>query len=319
MTKFYKTTALVAALALLAPQAWAQDYPSGNVTIVVGSSPGGSTDAVARIIADGLSSKWGVPVVVENREGAMNTIAASHVANSPADGSVLLMASPQHTQAPAQMDLNFDAVADFAPITMVDKYPTYLVINSSVPATNAAELIEYARAHPGELNFGSAGRGSGQFRNMTMLMEATGIELAEITYSGGSPTNVALMGNEVQATFSTLSGVLGMDETQVRVIAVTTANASPFLPDVPPLQTAAGIEGFDEFDWHGLFAPAGTPPAVLDKIHADVAELMAVPETRAMMDQLGVELVLDSPAEFSAFVAADVARWTDFFAAAAAQ
>jgi tripartite-type tricarboxylate transporter receptor subunit TctC len=317
VTRFPKTMALVAAMALLAPQVLAQDYPTGNVTIVVGSSPGGSTDAVARIIADGLSTKWGVPVVVENREGAMNTIAASHVANAKPDGSVLLMASPQHTQAPAQMDLNFDAVADFAPITMVDKYPTYLVINSGVPAETTAEFIEYARANPGQLNFGSAGRGSGQFRNMSMLMEETGIELAEITYSGGSPTNVALMGNEVQATFSTLSGVQGMDESQVRVLAVTTATPSPFLPDVPTLQESAGLESFDEFDWHGLFAPAGTPDAVVDKIQADVATLMAEANTRAMMDQLGVELVLDSPADFNAFVAADVERWTAFFADAA--
>ncbi len=308
----YLTLAAFAAAAMATP-AVAQQYPPESATIVVGSSPGGSTDAMARIIADGLSQKWGVPVVVENREGAMNTIAAGHVANSEPDGSVLLMASPQHTQAPAQVDLAFDAVEDFAPVTMVDKYPTYLVVNTSVPVENAAEFVQYVLDNPNELNFGSAGRGSGQFRNMTILMNATGMEMAEITYSGGSPTNVALMGNEVQTTFSTLSGVRSFDESQVRVLAVTTATPSAFMPDVPPLQDAANLESFDEFDWHGLFAPGGTPDEIVNNIRDDVVELMEDPEIRAAVDNLGVELVLNTPAEFSDFVERDIERWTEFF------
>lgn len=305
---------MTAATILAAGPALSQDYPTDVVTIVVGSSPGGSTDAVARIVANELGKKWGKPVVVENREGAMNTIAAGYVAEAKPDGHTLLMASPQHTQAPAQMQLAFDVVTGFAPITMIDTYATYLVVNSSIPVEDTAGLIAYAKENQGMLNYGSAGRGSGQYRNTVTLMEMTGIDLAEITYSGGSEANLALMGNEVQTTFSSLSGVRGMEEDKIKVLGVTTAEPSRFLPDVPPLGVTAGLEGFDEYDWHGMFAPAGTPPEVIEKIAADVKEALTKPEVAAMLEGLGVEPVLNTPAEFSKFVTSDVAKWKEFFA-----
>jgi tripartite-type tricarboxylate transporter receptor subunit TctC len=293
----------------------ATSYPDGTVRIIVGSSPGGSTDAMARILATALSKKWGQPVIVENRDGAMNTIATEYVSKSKPDGKTLLMASPQHTQAPSQMTLKYDAVKSFAPITMTTTYPTYLVINSDkVPAKTMADLVAYAKANPGKLNYGTAGKGSGQYRNFAILIKRTGMKMQEITYTGGSPAMVALMGGEIDLTFTPLSGIkAAADPAKLKVLAVTSAERSPATPDIPPIAEAGNLPGFDEFDWHGLLAPAGTPPEVVQKIRDDVVEALKDPKIAASVAALGLVPRANSPEEFSAFVAADVAKWNAFF------
>ena len=293
----------------------AAPFPDGTVRIVVGSAPGGSTDAMARILATSLSKKWGQAVVVENRDGAMNTIATEYVAKSKPDGKTLLMASPQHTQAPSQMALKYDAVKSFAPITMTTTYPTFLVVNAEkVPAKSVAELIAYAKANPGKLNYGTAGKGSGQYRNTQILIKRTGIKMQEITYTGGSPAMVALIGGEIDMTFTPLSGIKGAaDPSKLRVIGVTSAERSAALPDVPSIAEAGNLPGFDEFDWHGLLAPAGTPDEIVKKIRDDVAEALQDPKNRAAVTGLGLIPRADTPEAFSAFVAADLAKWNAFF------
>ena len=292
----------------------ATTYPDGTVRIIVGSAPGGSTDAMARIVATSLSKKWGQAVVVENRDGAMNTIATEYVAKSKPDGKTLLMASPQHTQAPSQMTLKYDAVKSFAPITMTTTYPTYLVVNTDkIQAKSAAELIAYAKANPGKLNYGTAGKGSGQYRNFAILIKRAGLKMQEITYTGGSPAMVALIGGEIDLTFTPLSGIkAAADPTKLRVLGVTSAARSTAMPDVPPI-AEAGLPGFDEFDWHGLFAPAGTPPEIVKKIRDDVAEALQDPKNRAAVAALGLDIRADTPEQFSAFVAADLEKWNAFF------
>jgi tripartite-type tricarboxylate transporter receptor subunit TctC len=291
-------------------------FPDGTVRIIVGSAPGGSTDAVARIVAAGLAKKWGHPVVVENREGAMNTIATEYVARSQPNGKTLLMASPQHTQAPSQMALKYDAVKGFAPITMTTTYPTFLVVNTDrVPVNNTAEFIKYAKANPGKLNFGDAGKGSGQYRNGAILMQRAGIKMENITYTGGAPTMVALMGGEIDATFSTYSGLNSIDRSKVRVLGTTSEKRFPLLPDVPALAEAPELSGFDEFDWHGLLAPAGTPDPIVQKIRNDIAEILQEPQSKEMLGRLGLAPLVSTPAEFSKFIAEDVAKWGAFFKA----
>jgi tripartite-type tricarboxylate transporter receptor subunit TctC len=281
----------------------------------VGSAPGGSTDAVARLLATALSKKWGQAVVVENRDGAMNTIATEYVAKSKPDGKTLLMASPQHTQAPSQMALKYDAVKSFAPITMTTTYPTYLVVNTDkVPAKTLSEFIAYAKANPGKLNYGTAGKGSGQYRNFQTLIKRTGIKMQEITYTGGSPAMIALIGGEIDVTFTPLSGIKGAaDPTKLRVLGVTSADRSSAMPDVPSIAEAGSLPGFDEFDWHALLAPAGTPADIVHKIRDDVAEALNDPAIRTSVTSLGLAPRADSPEAFSAFVAADVAKWNAFF------
>jgi tripartite-type tricarboxylate transporter receptor subunit TctC len=304
--------ALVAALVASLP-AQADTFPDGTVRIVVGSSPGGSTDAMARMIATALSNKWKQSVIVENRDGAMNTIATEFVARSKPDGKTLLMASPQHTQAPSQMALKYDAVKGFAPVSMTTTYPTYLVVNTDkVAAKSVAELLAYAKANPGKLNYGTAGKGSGQYRNFQILIKRAGIKRQEITYTGGSPAMVALAGGEIDLTFTPLSGIKGAaDPAKLRVLGVTSSERSPSMPDVPPIADA--LPGFDEFDWHGVLAPAGTPPAVVKKIRDDIAEAMKDPKMAAAIAALGLNIRASTPEEFTSFVAADVPKWTAFF------
>ena len=309
------TAAGCAALVLCATANAATAFPDGTVRIVVGSSPGGSTDAMARILATSLSKKWGQAVVVENRDGAMNTIATDYVAKSKPDGKTLLMASPQHTQAPSQMTLKYDAVKSFAPITMTTTYPTFLVVNAEkVPAKTVAELIAYAKANPGKLNYGTAGKGSGQYRNTQILIRRTGIKMQEITYTGGSPAMVALIGGEIDLTFTPLSGIKGAaDPSKMRVLGVTSGERAAGMPEVPSIAEAGNLPGFDEFDWHGLLAPAGTPDEIVKKIRDDVAEALQDPKNRAAVTALGLIPRVDSPEAFTAFVAADLAKWNAFF------
>jgi tripartite-type tricarboxylate transporter receptor subunit TctC len=269
---------------------------------------------MARLIATALSAKWKQSVIVENRDGAMNTIATEFVARSKPDGKTLLMASPQHTQAPSQMTLKYDAVKSFAPVSMTTTYPTYLVANTDkVAAKSVTELLAYAKANPGKLNYGTAGKGSGQYRNFQILIKRAGIKMQEITYTGGSPAMVALAGGEIDLTFTPLSGIKGAaDPTKLRVLGVTSAERSPSLPDVPPIADA--LPGFDEFDWHGVLAPAGTPPAVVQKIRDDIAEAMKDPKMVASIAALGLNIKATTPEEFTSFVAADVPKWNAFFA-----
>jgi len=312
--KFLVVPLVLAAMLGIAPHAGAA-FPDGTVRIVVGSAPGGSTDAVARILATSLSKKWGQAVVVENRDGAMNTIATEFVAKSKPDGKTLLMASPQHTQAPSQMTLKYDAAKSFAPITMTTTYPTYLVVNSDkVKAKTLAELIEYAKANPGKLNYGTAGKGSGQYRNFAILTKRTGVKMQEITYTGGSPAMVALIGGEIDMTFTPLSGIkAAADPSKMRVLAVTSAERSSAMPDVPTMAESGNLPGFDEFDWHGLLAPAGTPPEIVKQIRDDVVEALNDPKNRAAVASLGLVVRADTPESFTTFVSNDLAKWNAFF------
>ena len=307
--------ALIGCAALLPAPLFAAEYPDGTVRIVVGSSPGGSTDAMARLIATALSKKWGQSVIVENRDGAMNTIATEFVARSKPDGKTLLMASTQHTQAPSQMTLKYDAVKSFAPISMTTTYPTYLVVNTDrIAAKTVDEFLAYAKANPGKLNYGTAGKGSGQYRNSQIMIKRSGVKMQEITYTGGSPAMVALTGGEIDLTFTPLSGIKGAaDPSKLRVLGVTSAERSPALADVPALGESAGLSGFNEFDWHGLLAPAGTPREIVKKIRDDVAEAMKDPKMAASIASLGLTPKASTPEEFTAFIAADVPKWTAFF------
>lgn len=313
-TQWLKPVFGAAVTLVLAAPAQAETFPDGAVRIVVGSSPGGSTDAMARMIATALSTKWKQSVIVENRDGAMNTIATEFVARSKPDGKTILMASPQHTQAPSQMALKYDAVKGFAPISMTTTYPTYLVVNTDkVAAKTTAELLAYAKANPGKLNYGTAGKGSGQYRNFQILIKRAGLKMQEITYTGGSPAMVALAGGEIDMTFTPLSGIKGAaDPAKLRVLGVTSAERSPSMPDVPPIADA-GLTGFDEFDWHGLLAPAGTPKEIVKKIRDDVAEAMKDPKMQASIAALGLNIRASTPEEFEKFIATDVPKWTAFF------
>ena len=312
--------AILAGLATLALTAWlgianATTYPDSGVRIVVGSAPGGTTDAMARLLATGLSKKWRQSVTVENRAGAAGTIATEFVALSKPDGKTLLMASPSHTLAASLMTtLKYDPFKSFAPITMTTTYPPYLVVNSDrVPVKSVAELFTYVKANPGKVNYGTAGKGSGQYRNFQTLIKMTGLKMQEIAYSGGTPVMVALAGGEIDLTFAPLIQInSSANPEKLRILGVTSAQRSPVTPNVPSIAETEGMSAFDEYEWHGLLAPAGTPNDVAQKIRDDVAEMLKDPKILSAVSALGLIPKVNSPEEFSKFVEADVLKWNTF-------
>jgi tripartite-type tricarboxylate transporter receptor subunit TctC len=214
------------------------------------------------------------------------------------------------------MTVKYDAVKSFAPITMTTTYPTYLVVNvDRVPAKSTTELLAYVKANPGKLNYGSAGKGSGQYRNTQILSKMAGLRMQEITYTGGTPVMVALTGGEIDLAFAPLAQIeSAADPAKLRVLGVTSAQRSPTSPNVPAIAESEGLSGYDEFDWHGLLAPAGTPQEVVQRIREDVTDALKDPKMSSAVSALGLTLKASTPEDFSSFLAADVLKWKAFFA-----
>jgi len=308
-----RATMVAAALLPLATiSVSAQDaatYPDHPVTIIVPYSPGGSTDAAARFIAPLLSEALGQPFVVENKPGASGTIGTDAVAKADNDGYTLLVHTSVIGIHPAfKSNLTYDTQADLSPVSVVAGGPFVLNVNPSVPANTVAELVDYAKAHPGELNFGSAGAGSSGHLIAELFMESTGIDMVHIPYAGGGPSQVGLMSNEVQLVFDTLTSVPFIEEGRLKALAVTSNERWAGLPDVPTMKEQ-GYEDSAAAIWIGAFAPAGTPQEIVDKLSANIAKAV---EDKKVVDQLyGVGLVPvgSTPAEAKTTLDTDIAKW----------
>jgi len=308
----------VAALAVLSlAPAHAQTWPSKPVRIIVPFPPGGTTDIVARSIGVELQRMWQQPVVIENRAGAGGNIGADAVAKSPGDGYTLLMgtvgthAINQALYAQSGSKMPFDPVKDFVPITLVAGVPNVMVINPKLPVNSVAEFIAYAKARPGQLNMASSGNGTSIHLSGELFKTVTGTYMIHFPYRGSAPAVTDLITGNMNVMFDNLPSALPhIKSGRLKALAVTSRTRSPALPDVPTVEEAAGLKGFDASSWFGLFAPAGTPRTVVDKIQADVAKALALPAVRERFVAQGADPGGNTPDQFAAFIRAETEKWT---------
>nr|WP_315228895.1 tripartite tricarboxylate transporter substrate binding protein [uncultured Albidiferax sp.] len=306
-TPFWLATATVLACTSFATQA--QEWPSKPVKILVGSAPGGGTDAMARAVADRLGPLLKQPVVVDNKPGASNTLAADLVAKST-DGHTLLMGvSTAQAIAPHLLKLNYDSNKDLVPVAFVGSVPNVLVVNTAVGATDVASLIKLAKAKPGQMNYATSGTGSTQHIAAELFKEAAGVFITHIPYRSSGPAMVDLIGGQVQMNFDTLPSVIGQVKAgKVKALAVAAPKRNSQLPDVPTL-AEAGVKGVEMSAWYGIYMPASTPKAVQERVLAEVHKVLAMPETLARLDGIGAEVTPMAQAKFQEFHNAEYQRF----------
>lgn len=302
----------LAALAVLPMAAAADDagsYPDRPVTMVVPYNPGGSTDAVARFIAPVLTEALGQPFVVENKPGASGTIGTDLVAKAGPDGYTLLVHTSVISIHPAfKSNLTYDTQADLVPVSVIATGPFVLNVNPTLPVSTVDELVAYAKQHPGELNFGSAGAGSSGHLIAEMFMSSTGTEMVHIPYAGGGPSQVGLMSNEVQLVFDTLTSIPFVKEGRLKALAVTSDERWAGLPDVPTMKEQ-GYENSAAAIWIGAFAPAGTSDAIVGKLSAAIAEAVRSDTVVSQLFGVGLVPVGSSPADAKKRLDTDIGRW----------
>ena len=301
---------LLAAVALLAASTAQAQFPVRTVHLVVGFPPGGSTDITARLLAPKLSEKWGQPVVVENKPGAAANIGTDFVAKSAPDGHTLLLATTAIAISPSTFaKLGYDAMKDFAPVTMVSSIPNILVVNPSVKAQTIDEFIALAKSQPGKLNFAAPGAASGQRMTFELIKQLTGTDIVMVPYKGGAPAVQATLAGETQAMIvNVVEAVKFVESGKLRALAATTAKRAPMLPNVPTLAETVA-PGLDASVWQGVLAPAATPSAIIERINADVTAALAAPDVRERLEALGMNVVPGTSQEFGRFLAAEIQRW----------
>ena len=283
---------------------WAQPYPSKPIRFVVPYPAGGPLDTVARLLAQKVSESTKQPVVVDNKPGAGGNIGADTVAKAAPDGYTILMgAVATHAINPwLYASMPYDAVRDFAPVTQVASTPNVLVVHPSIPAANAREFIAYAKANPGKLNFGSGSTGSAGHLAGELFKTLAGVDMAHVPYKGAAPAMQDLIGGQIHLMFDNLASALTQVRAgKVKALAVTTAQRSALAPELPTI-AEAGLAGFDVSTWFGIFAPAGTPRAALERLHAEFTRALAAPDVRERMLNLGAEPVGSRPEEFAAYI-----------------
>jgi len=287
-------------------------YPNKAINIVVPFAPGGSTDVLARRLGDKLAAAWGQPVVVSNRPGAGGTLGADFVAKSAPDGYTLLM-GVTGSNAIAQAlypKLPYDTIKDFAPVSMMVSAPLVLAVNPDVKANTAAEFLALVKSKAGALSYGSAGNGTSMHLTGEMYKQASDVSMVHVPYRGSAAMLTDLMSGEIQATFGDVLVLMPQIEAgKVRALAVTSKARHSMLPNVPTLDEA-GLKGFEALSWQGLFAPAGTPPEVVEKLSAEVNKAMQSPDIKDFFAAQGFNVQGTTPEAFKTFVAGEVAKWS---------
>ncbi len=300
-----------AALAVLAPAiAAAQAFPSKPVKMIVPFAAGGTTDVVARLLAQKLTESWGQTVIVENKAGAGGNIGADSVAKSPADGYTILMTSGSIVTANQYIykNLTYDPAKDLVPITNLAAGPLLVAVHPSVPAKDIKEFIAYAKANPKKINFGSAGVGTQTHLAGESFAHAAGVDLVHVPYKGESAALTDLIGGQIQMVAPNLGGAIQhIKEGKIRALAVTSKDRASQVPDIPALSEL--IPGYEGAGWFGLVAPAGTPREVIDRIYRDSAKILQSEDFKARLAQIGMYPVANTPAEFGAAIREESSRW----------
>jgi tripartite-type tricarboxylate transporter receptor subunit TctC len=307
---------LVVALATAPALASAQAYPTKPLRIIVGFTPGGGPDIIARVVAQKLGEAWKQPVTVENRLGAGSNIAAQAVATSQPDGYTLLSVSSAHAVAPAiYPKLPYDALKDFSGITITATGPALVIVSPALNVKTMAELIALARAQPGKLNYSSAGIGSGSHFAVELLRGQTGIDVVHVPYKGIPEALSETMAGRVQFFISPYASAINLvKEGRAKAIAVTGTTRMPDLPDVPTV--AEAVPGYKWVFWYGLLAPARTPKPILDQLNAEIAKALKAPDVKQRFGPLGIEPVTSTGEEFDKLIAEEIASFTKIARAA---
>jgi tripartite-type tricarboxylate transporter receptor subunit TctC len=300
------------ALSLAATGALAQSFPSQPVRIVVPFPPGGSADVLARILQPKLNELWKQPVLVENKPGASANIGADHVAKSAPDGTTMLLATPAlAVSAAVYRNLPYEAQRDLAPVAMLSVFPSVLVVHPSVPAKTPAELVQYAKANPGKLNFASAGNLSAIRFAFEHLAQITGMKAVHVPYKGSAPSAQAMISGESHTMMMTLVDALPhIKSGRLRPLAATTIERIADLPELPTLAETVA-PGFDYIIWHGFYVPAGTPADVIAKINRDVNTVLRQPDVRERLTGLGMQVRPGAPEQLGSYVRGEIKKWTE--------
>lgn len=308
------TLAAASALGLLALTplaAQAQTFPTKAITIIVPFSAGGTTDILARVLGQFISKDLGQPVIIDNRAGAGGNIGTQLVARAAPDGYTILMGTVG-THAINQSlypKLAFDPIKDFAPLTRVALVPNLLVANPAQPFKTVKELMAYAKANPGKVTFGSSGSGTSIHLSGELFKQMAGVDIQHVAYKGSAPAVNDLLGNHIAIMFDNMpSAISHVKAGKLRPLAVTTAQRSPALPDVPTI-AEAGVPGYEATSWFGLLAPAKTPAPVVARLNASILKALADPDVKKKLLEQGAEPAGETPAQFAAFIASETVKW----------
>lgn len=291
--------------------ALAQAYPTKPVTIIVPFAAGGTTDILARIIGQALTAELGQSVVVDNRAGAGGNIGGQAAAKATPDGHTLFMGTvgTHAINASLYKKMPFDPVKDFAPLTRVANVPNLLVANPAQPYKSVKDLIAYAKANPGKVNFGSSGNGSSIHLSGELFKSLAKVDMQHVPYKGSAPAVTDLLGNQIGIMFDNMpSAIQHVRSGKLVPLAVTTAKRSPELPNVPTI-AEAGVPGYEATSWFGMFAPAGTPAPVLAKLNAAIVKVLGQPDVKKKINEQGAEVYSETPEQFAAFIQAESVKW----------
>jgi tripartite-type tricarboxylate transporter receptor subunit TctC len=310
MTHLTRRSVLAALTSLAAAPAFAQGYPSRPITLLVPWAPGGSTDILARIIAQQLHQSMGQPVIIDNRTGAAGNIGTGAVARAAPDGyTILFNTMSVHTMNHALFAaMPFDGVKDFSPITLLAYVTNTMVVHPSVPANTVAEFIAYAKANPGKIAYASSGPGSTNHLCAAMLGKMAGLEMVHVPYRGGAPAVADTVAGQCQLFFT--AGTQSLEHVKagrLKLLAVTEAKRSPFLPDVPTV--AETVPGYEMTVWYGAFGPAGMPKDIVAKLNSEIARALFLPEVKSRMDAIAVEVASSTPEELGERMRRDAEKW----------
>jgi len=300
-------TALAAAGSVFA----ADVYPARPIRIIVAYTPAGTTDILARIIGQKMTESWGQPVIVENRPGAAGNIGTELAAKSTPDGYTLLMgtAGTHGINVNLYRNLNWHSLRSFAPISLVAMVPNIMVVNNAVPVKNVKELIAYAKANPGKINYGSPGNGSTAHLSMELFKAMTGTNMAHIPYKGSAGVLADVMGGQISVTIDNMPVYLPQVKAgKIRALAVSPAKRSSAAPELPTI-AESGVPGYDSGAWFGLLAPAGTPKDIVDRLATETQRILKLPDIAERISGLGAEVVGGTPAQFAAHIKSEIAKW----------
>lgn len=309
---FLHTTSSLIGAAVLARDALAQaSFPTKAVTLVVPFGPGGATDLTARLVAEKLSTRWGVPVLVDNKPGAGGNVGSALVARAAPDGHTLVLGvtGSHGINVSLVPNMPYHPVRDFEALTQATLFPNAIAVHPNLPVKSLKELVRYVRQRPGQLSYGSDGNGTASHLGIELIKAEAGIYVTHIPYRGGAPMLSDLVGQQIDVGITGLPAVLPLAKAgKVRILAVTTAQRAPVAPDVPTV-AEQGFPGYVAAPWAGFFAPKGTAPALTQKLSDDLIWALTQPDVRQRMAEGGSTIVASKPAEFKPFVQSEIDRW----------
>ncbi|MGA6965079.1 MAG: tripartite tricarboxylate transporter substrate binding protein [Xanthobacteraceae bacterium] len=308
--QFLHLAAGVAVLPAMSRFARAQTYPTRPVRLIIGYPPGGSADMTARLMGQWLSERLGQTFVIESRPGAATNIATEAVVHAPPDGYTLLLVAPANAiNVTLYEKLNYNFLHDIAPVAGLIRFPNVMEVNPSVPAKTVPEFIAYAKANPGKLNMASSGNGSTIHVSGELFKMMTGISMIHVPYRGGAPALTDMISGQVQVMFDNVpTSIEFIRAGKLRPLAVTTAQRSEVLPDLPTV--ADFVPGYEASAWYGVGAPKGTPAEIIDKLNSEINAILANPKTKSRFAELGASLIGGSPADFGRLVVEETDKWS---------